>query len=143
MSDATSSEVPLSPDAQEAKELMHQQLMRKMANKMMAEAIEEERQRRIKSEQEEEEDAVRRKAVDQLVVVQEDLVRCLNLMRVRKETGGGGRCVGAELLCVRHCCSGFVLNVCVWLFKILDGPRSMLGVLHSYSRTLCEFHQWV
>lgn len=90
MSDTTSNEVPLSPDAQEAKELMHQQLMRKMANKMMAEAIEEERQRRIKSEQKDEDDVVRRKAVDQLVVVQEDLVRCLNLMRVRNRSAGEG-----------------------------------------------------
>jgi len=87
-----SNEVPLSANAQEAKEMMHQQLMRKMANKMMAAAIEEERQRRIQSEKEEEEDAVRRKAFDQLVVVQEDLVRCLNLMKVsstRGESSGG------------------------------------------------------
>ena len=74
--------VPLSADAQDAKELMQQQLLRKMANKMMAEAIEEERQRRIKAELEPEDDTVRRKAFDQLIVVQEDLVRCLNRMKV-------------------------------------------------------------
>ena len=84
-----SSEVPLSSNAQEAKEMMHQQLMRKMANKMMVAAIEEERQRRIQSEREGEEDAVRRKAFDQLVVVQEDLVRCLNLMKVILAEGEG------------------------------------------------------
>lgn len=76
------SEVPLSSEAQEAKELMQQQLLRKMANKMMAEAIEEERQRRIKQEEEANEDAVRRKAFDQLITVQEDLIHTLNLMKV-------------------------------------------------------------
>ena len=81
MSGETSSEVPLSSGAQEAKEMVHQQLMRKMANKMMAEAIEEERQRRIK-ESEGEEGAERQKAYEQLIVVQEDLVRTINLMRV-------------------------------------------------------------
>lgn len=79
------SEVPLSSEAQEAKELMQQQLLRKMANKMMAEAIEEERQRRIKQEEEANEDAVRRKAFDQLITVQEDLIHTLNLMKVKKE----------------------------------------------------------
>ena len=96
-----SNEVPLSANAQEAKEMMHQQLMRKMANKMMAAAIEEERQRRIQSEKEEEEDTVRRKAFDQLVVVQEDLVRCLNLMKViltRGESLGGAVQLGLQLL---------------------------------------------
>lgn len=53
-----------------------------MANKMMAEAIEEERQRRIKQEEEANEDAVRRKAFDQLITVQEDLIHTLNLMKV-------------------------------------------------------------
>lgn len=81
MSAEVSSEVPLSNEAQEAKEMVHQQLMRKMANKMMAEAIEEERQRRIK-ESETEEAAERQKAYNQLILVQEDLVRTINLMRV-------------------------------------------------------------
>lgn len=81
MSGQVSNEVPLSSEAQEAKEMVHQQLMRKMATKMMAEAIEEERQRRIK-ESEMEEGAERQKAYNQLIVVQEDLVRTINLMRV-------------------------------------------------------------
>lgn len=76
-----SSEVPLSSAAQEAKERVHQELMRSMANKMMAEAIEEERQRRIK-ENEAEDGGERQKAYSQLIVVQEDLVRTINLMRV-------------------------------------------------------------
>ena len=76
-----SSEVPLSSAAQEAKERVHQELMRSMANKMMAEAIEEERQRRIK-ENEVEDGGERQKAYSQLIVVQEDLVRTINLMRV-------------------------------------------------------------
>lgn len=84
MSGKVSSEVPLSTEAQEAKEMVHQQLMRKMANKMMAEAIEEERQRRIK-ESETEEAAERQKAYNQLILVQEDLVRTINLMRVKSE----------------------------------------------------------
>ena len=75
-------EVPLSPQAQEAKESMHQELMRSMANKMMKTAIEEERQRRIKAMQEEDEDSVKKNAYEQLMVVQEDLVRTLNLMKV-------------------------------------------------------------
>ena len=75
-------EVPLSNAAQEAKELVHQQLMRTMANRMMAEAIEEERQRRIKERAESEEGGERQKAYNQLIVVQEDLIRTINLMRV-------------------------------------------------------------
>ena len=75
-------EVPLSKAAQEAKELVHQQLMRTMANRMMAEAIEEERQRRIKEKSESEEGGERQKAYNQLIVVQEDLIRTINLMRV-------------------------------------------------------------
>lgn len=81
---ATESEVPLSTEAQEAKELMQRELLRKMANKMMSEAIEEERQWRIKAQETQSEDAVKRKALDQIVVVQEDLVRTLNLMKVRR-----------------------------------------------------------
>lgn len=81
MSTEGSAEVPLSSGAQEAKEMVHQQLMRKMANKMMAEAVEEERQRRIK-ESLGEEGGDRQKAYNQLILVQEDLVRTINLMRV-------------------------------------------------------------
>ena len=78
------SEVPLSSDAQEAKELMQQQLLRKMANKMMSEAIEDERQRRIKLQEQANEDTVRSKAFDQLITVQEDLIHTLNLIKVLK-----------------------------------------------------------
>lgn len=80
---SSESEVPLSTEAQEAKELMQRELLRKMANKMMAAAIEEERQWRIKAQETQTEDVVKQKALDQIVVVQEDLVRTLNLMKVR------------------------------------------------------------
>ena len=79
------SAVPLSEQAQEHKEMMQQELMRSMASKLMAAALEEERQRRIKEMEgqgKEDEDAVRKKAYGQLVVVQEDLIRTLNLMKV-------------------------------------------------------------
>ena len=78
-------EVPLSSEAQEAKELMQRELLRNMASKMMAAAIEEERQRRIEElkQQGEGEDAVRSNAYEQLMTVQEDLIRTLNLMKVR------------------------------------------------------------
>ena len=84
-------DVPLSSEAQEAKELMQQQLLRSMASKMMAAAIEEERQRRIKEQEDlkkqglgESEDAVRKNAYEHLMTVQEDLIRTLNLMKVSK-----------------------------------------------------------
>lgn len=77
------SAVPLSEEAQEHKEMMQQELLRTMASKLMAATLEEERQRRIKeSESQVEDDAVRKKAYGQLVVVQEDLIRTLNLMKV-------------------------------------------------------------
>jgi len=47
MADNTS-EVPLSPEAQTAKEEMQEQLMRRMAAKVVDNAAEEERQRRGK-----------------------------------------------------------------------------------------------
>ena len=76
--------VPLSNEAQDAKEMMQQQLVRKMAVKMIAEAEEKERQRRIQEEKEPHpEDAVRKRALDQIITVQEDLVRALNRMKVR------------------------------------------------------------
>ena len=81
MSGEGSTEVPLSNEAQEAKEMVQQQLLRKMATKMMSEAIEEERQRRIK-ESTGEEGGEREKVYNQLILVQEDLVRTINLMRV-------------------------------------------------------------
>ena len=81
---STENEVPLSSEAQEAKELMQRELLRKMANKMMVTAIEEERQLRIKAQETETDDVVKQKALDQIVIVQEDLVRTLNLMKVSK-----------------------------------------------------------
>ncbi len=79
-------DVPLSSEAQEAKEMMQRELLRSMANKMMATAIEEERQRRIQDQEslqkQESEDMVRRNAYEQLMSVQEDLIRSLNLMKV-------------------------------------------------------------
>ena len=85
-------DVPLSGEAQEAKELMQRELLRSMASKMMAAAIEEERQRRIQEQedlkkQSESEDAVRRNAYEQLMTVQEDLIRSLNLMKVSVNRG--------------------------------------------------------
>ena len=75
--------VPLSSEAQEAKEAMQQQLVRKMALKMLAEAEEKERERRVKEAgQPAAEDAIRQRALDQIITVQEDLVRALNRMKV-------------------------------------------------------------
>jgi hypothetical protein len=81
MSGEGSAEVPLSSEAQEAKEMVQQQLLRKMAAKVMEAAIEEERQRRIK-EGTTAEGGEREKVYNQLIVVQEDLLRTMNLMRV-------------------------------------------------------------
>lgn len=78
-------QVPLSEEAQEAKEVMQRELLRSMASKMMATALEDERQRRIKEMQDqgsENEDAVKKNAYENLIVVQEDLVRTFNLMKV-------------------------------------------------------------
>lgn len=85
MSSEGSTEVPLSSDAQDAKEMVQQQLLRKMAAKVMEAAIEEERQRRIKEGTAAaggEEGGEREKVYNQLVLVQEDLLRTMNLMRV-------------------------------------------------------------
>lgn len=76
------SEVPLSPKAQEAKESMQRQLLRTMASKMYATAQEEERARRIKESQEQDDDLVKKKAFQDLMCVQEDLVRAVNVMKV-------------------------------------------------------------
>ncbi len=80
------SEVPLSESAQDAKEVMQQELLRNMAKKMMAAAIEDERQRRIKElddlQKTDLEDSIKKNAYEQLMVVQEDLVRSMNLMKV-------------------------------------------------------------
>lgn len=69
---------PLSNEAQDAKELMQEQLLRGMALKMVAAAEEEERARRISEESDPQKNVV----YDKLIVVQEDLVRTLNLLKV-------------------------------------------------------------
>ena len=76
------SENPLTPEAQSAKEEMQEQLMRKMAVKVVDNAAEEERQRRIKEKLSVEEQELRSKAYDKLILVQEDLVRYVNQMKV-------------------------------------------------------------
>lgn len=76
------SEVPLSPEAQDAKESMHRQFLRTMANKMYAAAQEEERERRIKEQQQPNDDIVKKKAFEDLMRVQEDMVRAINVMKV-------------------------------------------------------------
>lgn len=73
---------PLTPEAQVAKEEMQEQLMRRMAAKVVDNAAEEERQRRVKEELSVEEQELRSKAYDKLIVVQEDLVRYVNQMKV-------------------------------------------------------------
>lgn len=76
-------EVPLSSEAQDAKEAMQQQLVRKMALKMLEEAEETERERRVtEARQPLGDDAVRQRALDQIITVQEDLVRALNRLKV-------------------------------------------------------------
>ena len=79
--------VPLSAAAQEAKEAMQRQLLRTMASKMYATAQEEERARRVKemkeSSPETDEDQVKKKAFEDLMRVQEDIVRAVNVMKVR------------------------------------------------------------
>lgn len=83
MSGEGSAEVPLSSEAQDAKEMVHQQLLRKMAAKVMDAAIEEERERRIKEGTGAgEEGGEREKVYNQLILVQEDLLRTINSMRV-------------------------------------------------------------
>jgi len=76
------SENPLTPEAQTAKEEMQEQLMRSMAVKVVDNAAEEERQRRIKEKLSVEEQELRSKAYDKLILVQEDLVRYVNQMKV-------------------------------------------------------------
>ena len=67
----------------DAKELMQEQLVRKMAVKMIAELEEEERKRRIQEAKEPNTtDTVRQRTLDQIITVQEDLVRALNRMKV-------------------------------------------------------------
>ena len=88
----TETEVPLSSEAQDAKEAMQQQLVRKMALKMLAEAEEQERERRVQEAGKPPgDDAVRQRALDQIVTVQEDLVRALNRMKVRPVSAEGVR----------------------------------------------------
>ena len=76
------SENPLTSEAQVAKEEMQEQLMRKMAAQVVDSAAEEERQRRVKEKLSVEEQELRSKAYDKLIMVQEDLVRYVNQMKV-------------------------------------------------------------
>ena len=62
----------------------HEELVSKLALKAIHEAVENERARRIAEEGTFKEDAVRSKAYDQLIQVQEDLISCLNKMKVRE-----------------------------------------------------------
>ena len=83
------SRVPLSSEAQEAKELMQRELLRNMAKTMVSTAVEEERQRRVQElkqlqTDEDQDDSIRKNAYEQLMVVQEDLIRNMNLMKVRE-----------------------------------------------------------
>lgn len=81
--------VPLSPGAQEAKEVMQRQLLRTMASKMYATAQEEERARRVKAMKEsspaDDEDQVKKKAFEDLMRVQEDIVRAVNVMKAKAD----------------------------------------------------------
>lgn len=61
-----------------SEEAEQKQLLRAMANKM----YEEERARRIKEEQEVDDDLVKKRALESLVRVQEDIVRAVNVMKV-------------------------------------------------------------
>lgn len=65
-------------------ETKHDELISKLALKAIQEAVENERARRIAEEGALQEDSVRRKAYDQLIQVQEDLISCLNKMKVRR-----------------------------------------------------------
>lgn len=71
-------------EAQIVKEEMQEQQIRKMAAKVVDNAAEEERQRRIKEKLSVEEQELRSKAYDKLIVVQEDLVRYVNQMKVSR-----------------------------------------------------------
>jgi len=73
-------DVSLSADA---KEDMQQQLVRRLAAKVVDNAAEDERQRRIQEKLSIEDQELRSKAYDKLIVVQEDLVRYVNQMKVR------------------------------------------------------------
>jgi len=75
--------VEVSAEAQDAKEDMQEQLVRQLAAKVVDNAAEDERQRRIKEKLSVEEQELRSKAYDKLIVVQEDLVRYVNQMKVR------------------------------------------------------------
>lgn len=76
------SKSPLTPEAQVTEEEMQEQQLRKMAAKIVDNAAEEERQRRVKEKLSVEEQELRNKAYDKLILVQEDLVRYVNQMKV-------------------------------------------------------------
>lgn len=80
MADNTVNGAIFSESAQEAKEQMQQQLLAQFAGKMVAELEEDERRRRV--EEHSKPDEVREAVYGRLIVVQEDLLRCLNLLKV-------------------------------------------------------------
>ena len=79
-------DLSVSGEAQDAKEDMQQQLIRRLAAKVVDNAAEDERQRRIKEKLSVEDQELRTKAYDKLIVVQEDLVRYVNQLKVRSRT---------------------------------------------------------
>ena len=99
MASQQSAPPPLSAQ-EEADLLAQEQLTRRMAVAMVQRLEEEERARRITEEAEAaaHPDSLRQRTFENILVVQEDLVRCLNRMKVgagRREAGGqGGREAG-------------------------------------------------
>lgn len=77
---STKTAPPSNSAAQEKTELEPEQLLRSMAQKMVAAAEEEERERRIREEISD--THLKDDVYNQLTVVQEDLVRSINLLRV-------------------------------------------------------------
>ncbi|XP_065884764.1 golgin subfamily A member 6-like protein 22 [Dysidea avara] len=77
-------DLSVSGEAQDAKEDMQQQLLRRLAAKVVDNAAEDERQRRIKEKLSVEDQELRTKAYDKLIVVQEDLVRYVNQLKVKE-----------------------------------------------------------
>ena len=71
------------PDAQEREEIdqAQEQLLRQMALKMVATLEEEERTRRISEEAQE--NPAKNATYDKLIMVQEDLLRTISLMKVQ------------------------------------------------------------
>lgn len=140
--------VPLSPQAQEAKESMQRQLLRTMANKMCAAALEEERARRVKEMKEPDDDSVKRKAFGDLMRVQEDLVRAVNVMKVRlalvlenasllagKLAAYGSGCIVGGGGC-------YVVWVSCWQLTGKENPALILGAVDNHGPRPRPCGQW-